>query len=57
VLFCATEYRHDPMRSRSPEALGNRLEASRPPPWLRLVGKEPGTGLELYRVVQRGANG
>ena len=57
VLFCAPEYRHDPMRSRSPEALGNRLEVSRPPPWLQLVGKEPGTGLELYRIVRQPANG
>lgn len=53
VLFCRAGPTYPLGLGASPEALWNRLEADRPPPWLRLIGREKKAGLRLYEVDNR----
>ncbi|MGH7118001.1 MAG: hypothetical protein ACREFP_03240, partial [Acetobacteraceae bacterium] len=50
VLFCRAGPAYPVGMGASPGALWNRLEADRPPPWLRLIGRDKKAGLRLYKV-------
>ncbi|MGH7102690.1 MAG: hypothetical protein ACREFJ_09860 [Acetobacteraceae bacterium] len=53
VLFCDTGRAHPIGFAGSRDSLWNRLAASQPPPWLRLVGQQKAARLRLYEVEER----